>query len=118
VSNRLFRNRVFGILVALLLMPGWIELAETIEHLMHDGHLPHSEAHADSDDEVAHEGDEHGCTQMVHHCQCHTSSPALVADAEPEHDAENAVDAPGQAVDLTRIPTSWAQAPPTRPPIA
>lgn len=61
------------------LMPGAEELVESAAHLLHDGHLPHSEAH----DEVAATEDcdsdckEHGCTPLAHHCKCCASASAV-----------------------------------------
>jgi hypothetical protein len=60
------------------LLPGSEEVVETVAHLVHDGHLPHSEAH----DEVAATEDcdgsaEHGCTPLAHHCECCASVSAI-----------------------------------------
>lgn len=60
------------------MFPGSDELVETVVHLAHDGHMPHSEAH---DLVAATEGcgdsDEHGCTPLAHHCQCCVSLSAV-----------------------------------------
>lgn len=60
------------------LFPGSDEVVETIAHLVHDGHLPHSEQH----DQVAatedcDDSDEHGCTPLAHHCKCCASVSAV-----------------------------------------
>lgn len=60
------------------LFPGSDELVETVVHLVHDGHLPHSEQHdiaAASED--CGDSDEHGCTPLAHHCHCCVSLAAL-----------------------------------------
>ena len=67
-------------LLTLSLLPGWVELLENLEHLVHDGHLAHLSVH--DDDEAKHRSFEveHGCTPMHHSCPCHASSPALLPD--------------------------------------
>ena len=60
------------------LFPGSYELVETVAHLVHDGHLPHSDHH----DQVAaiedcDDSDEHGCTALAHHCTCCASVSAV-----------------------------------------
>lgn len=82
-STRLAATRVLKwLLCAMLivgLVPGSEEVVESVSHLVHDGHLPHSKTH----DEVAvsedcgGESDEHGCTPMAHHCRCCASVAAL-----------------------------------------
>lgn len=66
------------------LSPGSDEIVETVAHLLHDGHLPHSEAH---DRAAATEdcggSDEHGCTPLAHHCHC-CASLAAVPPAVPD----------------------------------
>lgn len=60
------------------LFPGGDELVETVVHLVHDGHLPHSETHdlvAATED--CGDSDEHGCTALAHHCHCCVSISAL-----------------------------------------
>ena len=107
-----------GLMVSLL--PGLVELVENIEHLLHDGHLPHSAQHEQEQSAESHDDGldaEHGCTPMAHHCGCHTSSPALLANAAPE--LGRAIDpAERRLVGTDETPTSRANAPPTRPPIA
>jgi hypothetical protein len=84
--RRATRRRIARVLKMLVcavlvfgLMPGAEELVESAAHLLHDGHLRHSEAH----DEVAASEDcdsdckEHGCTALAHHCKCCASASAL-----------------------------------------
>lgn len=73
-------------LLAFGLFPGSDELVETVVHLVHDGHLPHSEAHdlvAASEDCGG--SDEHGCTPLAHHCHC-CASLAAVPPRQPDFD--------------------------------
>lgn len=81
---RLVRQLV-TLLLCISLMPGWVEVLENVEHLLHDGHLAHhgdhaADVHADSHDALA---AEHGCTAMAHLCPCHSSMPAVL---RAEHD--------------------------------
>jgi hypothetical protein len=60
------------------LFPGSEVLVETVAHLVHDGHLPHSDQHdqvAGSED--CDDSDEHGCTPLSHHCGCCASLAAI-----------------------------------------
>ncbi len=66
------------------LLPGSDEVVETIAHLVHDGHLPHSTAHDDVEaSEDCDASDEHGCTPLAHHCQCCVSIAALPEWTQP-----------------------------------
>ncbi len=69
-------------MLALSLMPGWMELLENLEHLTHDGHLAHLSDHSEDKDVACQEAleAEHGCTPISHHCGCHTSTPGLAPD--------------------------------------
>jgi len=70
------------------LFPGSDELVETVVHLVHDGHLPHSEQHdLQSTTEDCGDSDEHGCTPLAHHCQCCFSVSAIPLRL-PELDAQ------------------------------
>lgn len=76
---RLWRWLVCSLLI-FGLVPGGDEVVETLVHLFHDAHLPHSAAH----DEVAASEDcqqckERGCTCLAHHCRCCTSLATLPA---------------------------------------
>lgn len=60
------------------LVPGGDEVVETLVHLVHDGHLPHSAAHEEAAaSEDCQQTDEHGCTSLAHHCKCCSSMAAL-----------------------------------------
>lgn len=75
------------VLCALLvfgLIPGSDELVETVIHLVHDGHLPHSEAHDEvAATEACDDSDEHGCTPLAHHCTCCASVSAVAPIPAP-----------------------------------
>lgn len=74
--RRVLRALLVG-LVVLGLFPGTSELVETVEHLLHDGHAPHSAAHEQvARTEARHGSAEHGCSPLAHHCQCHASQIA------------------------------------------
>ncbi|MBT3218344.1 MAG: hypothetical protein HN348_04580 [Proteobacteria bacterium] len=69
------------------LLPGLSEVFETVEHLLHDGHLPHSEQNEEAQHLEVHNGtlgDEHGCTAMSHTCPCHLGVPGIVADNDTQ----------------------------------
>lgn len=119
----ILQRRLLIALLALTLLPGWPEVIENVEHLVHDGHLAHSDAHDDAaDEQAAHHAhgdtDEHGCTPMAHRCPCHVSLAALVPPG--------ALPSAGQWLDLPvgtvpsaeGGPLTRAIPPPTRPPIA
>lgn len=60
------------------LFPGSNEIVETVVHVIHDGHLPHSEAHDEvTASEDCDDSDEHGCTPLDHHCKCCASASAI-----------------------------------------
>lgn len=76
------------VLVIAGLLPGAHELLEVVEHVLHDGHLPHSAAHAavaaeeDHPDDACGDGcGEHGCTPTQHLCPC---CPSLAAAMAPQ----------------------------------
>ena len=100
------------------LLPGSEEVVETIAHLAHDGHLPHSDTH----DEVAAtedcgDADEHGCTPLAHHCKCCPSISAEPARAmTPEALVLSACSEQGLANNDRGPPTAGVK-PPLRPPI-
>lgn len=112
-------RKLLLLVMAISLLPGWVEIAENVEHLLHDGHLAHSEehedgAHAEADHPTT---DEHGCTPMAHQCGCCRSMPAVVDGPQPPPAVMLAV----TSVGLHEPERSWssrALAPPTRPPIA
>lgn len=116
--RRLLDFRLLVLLTAVSILPGWPELLENLEHLLHDGHLAHSAQHDEAAEGTHAEIDEHGCTPMQHLCACHVSMQALLS--------EPGVPAPpvGQLFDENHSslkhgdPTSLAIPPPKRPPIA
>jgi hypothetical protein len=116
--RRLLRTFLTAVLV-FSLMPGVPEVLENVEHLLHDGHLAHSEQHEAVKYIESHgDGlDEHGCTPMAHRCGCHASMIGLLPDPAPgvQRSLAPAEDAP---IAVERIPTARANAPPTPPPIA
>jgi len=115
---RAILRRLIAIALAVSMMPGLGELVENLEHLLHDGHLAHGEAHeAVAEVEQHAENTEHGCTPFSHHCGCHSNVPLILEDAvevqtkfvwvpekRPTHTEEH--------------PPSRANAPPTPPLIA
>ena len=99
--------------------PGWGELLENLEHLVHDGHLAHFSEHVEADGEHADEHaaeDEHGCTALSHSCPCHVSVPGILAVDQAE--LANWM----QGLDGDQNPwqdhhqSAWANGPPVRPP--
>lgn len=102
------------------LMPGLHEVAEALEHLVHDGHLPHSEQHNDVAGDEAHQGTadtEHGCTPMSHQCECHSSVVVLVG--EQSYEIGSAPAGPTlRRPHVEVLLTGRANAPPTPPPLA
>lgn len=80
---RVLRTLLYMLLL-LGLIPGSHELLENLAHLLHDGHLAHSEAH-----EVAAEAErcapdiEHGCTPLSHRCGCCVSLVGLPGLPDP-----------------------------------
>lgn len=110
-------RHLLTIVLVVSLVPGLGDLVESAEHLLHGGHLPHSEQ---AQAEEAHTGEvaeEHGCTPMSHHCSCHVSTPAtLPTTILPERTDHLEVARFHPRGD--RVLLSGAPAPPTRPPIA
>lgn len=118
MTLRLLLRRLITMLVVVSLLPGLSEVLETVEHLIHDGHMPHSEQHEQTQLSEGHTVDvEHGCTTMAHQCACHTSMPAILADATPEP-ARRVVALTRRPLAAEETPLSRANAPPTPPPIA
>ena len=114
--RRLFKRHLLVALLALSILPGWPELLENVEHLLHDGHLAHSAQHEEAADEGHAALDEHGCTPMAHQCGCHTSVLAVLQDASvPELARWSSQEA--QAYWTEWSPLNRAIPPPTRPPI-
>ena len=117
--RRPFLKRLLSFFLMVSLMPGLHEVAEVLEHLVHDGHLPHSEEHEQLVADEAHEAaadTEHGCTPVSHQCECHSSVVVLLGDYNLDHTP--ALRVPAQRSPHREHPlTSRANAPPTRPPI-
>ena len=119
----ILKRRLMIALLALSLLPGWPEVLENVEHLVHDGHMAHSDAHdqvadAHAEHDAHADTDEHGCTPMAHRCPCHVSLAALLPDA-PEPVATGWTDLPVHAALLEQGgPLTRAIPPPTRPPIS
>ena len=120
--TRLLRVLQWALMAFLVLglTPGALEAVEVVEHLAHDGHMPHSEEHDAVADAERHQvGDEHGCTPTQHHCQCCASLAALTA-AWPASPSLPAAPLRGES---HRYPAgddrgpSRATSPPFRPPI-
>ena len=116
--HRLLKRRLLVALLALSILPGWTELLENLEHLLHDGHLAHSVQHDDVAVDEGHEGaDEHGCTPMAHQCGCHASMQAVLTAGDDDQTRRHSVEeARGFTTEWS--PLTRAIPPPTRPPIA
>lgn len=100
------------------LLPGSHELLENLVHLLHDGHLAHSEAHdIEASVERCSADTEHDCTPLDHHCACCVSLAAL-----PEPPRAVLLPEPGATSSLGRPfgqppPPQRALDPPYHPPI-
>jgi hypothetical protein len=101
-------------LLLLLAVVPTVELAEQLAHVIDhavEGDAPDHAAHHDGT-----EGDEHGCTGLIHLCSCHHASVTAAAPAPAMSAVEllRAVVArpPPSLVDLNSLE------PPNRPPIA
>lgn len=117
---RTWSKLLMTLVLVVSMTPGWGELLENLEHLVHDGHLAHFSEHGEGGehaDEHAAE-DEHGCSALSHSCACHVSVPGILADADAEPDlpaqwllgVQNSWQAHHQS--------AWANGPPVRPPRA
>ena len=107
------------IVCAVLLLPGWGDLLENVEHLSLDGHLAHSAPHEEPQlaRHQASVDTEHGCTPLSHTCSCHRAVPAILgaADAVPPRRLSATRE---RLPDWGDRPVSRANAPPVPPPIA
>jgi len=120
MSPRVQSKKLLLILLAVSLFPGLGELVENLEHLFHDGHLPHSETHETDKHTENHDQEsetEHGCTPMSHQCSCHVSVPAVLAHNIPAVLGRR-LTFEKRVLASVRVPDSHANAPPTPPPIA
>ncbi len=117
---RLLLRKILTLLLVVSLLPGLSEIVENVEHLLHDGHLPHSEQHDSEKYAESHEDgldEEHGCTPMSHNCGCHASAPAILAESCVVVKRVT-VGVEGRPIAPEQIPAHRANAPPTPPPIA
>lgn len=110
-------------LLCISLMPGWVEVLENLEHLVHDGHLAHADDHAahdghDHEEAAAHEAleAEHGCTPLRHSCGCHSSAPAILPERLALVTGPHVLEEIRPPDFLARL-VQRANAPPVRPPI-
>lgn len=113
-------RQLLTLLLIFSLVPGLGELVESLEHVLHDGHLPHSAQHELAAVEESHPGEadtEHGCTPMSHNCGCHTSTPATLPTAVVPNRVDRLL-ADRFHPRGDQVLRSRANAPPTRPPIA
>lgn len=114
--RRILKRRFLVFVLILSILPGWPELLENVEHLLHDGHLAHSAQHDEAADEGHDDVAEHGCTPMAHHCGCHTSVLAVLQDPTVSESGKWTVpDTRGFWTEWS--PLTRAIPPPTRPPI-
>jgi hypothetical protein len=104
--------RMLALLVLLAVLPT-VELVEQVVHVVEhalDGDAPDHLAHHDESD-----GDEHGCTGLVHLCGCHhtqvTAGVTIVASRAIESAASLSIAAPASLADLISLE------PAHRPPI-
>lgn len=113
-------RQLLTLVLCLSLLPGWGELLENAEHLLHDGHLAHLVDHHDDEDRATHEAleAEHGCTPVSHTCPCHTSIPAVLpGDVDLPHTRVLAADSM-RVPDFVERPRHRDSAPPVPPPRA
>ena len=66
--------------LAIVIMPGALELLENVGHLVAEGHLAHAAASGDHQEPS---GSEHGCTPIFHSCGCHASLVFVGAQTPP-----------------------------------
>jgi hypothetical protein len=101
-----------ALLVLLAVLPT-VELAEQVVHLAEhvvQGDAPDHAAHHDDS-----QGDEHGCTGLIHLCSCHqsqvTAGIAIIVTRSVEAAASLSIADPASLTDLTSLE------PAHRPPI-
>lgn len=113
-------RKLLTFLLCLSLTPGWMELLENLEHLLHDGHLAHVVEHNEHEDVATHDAleAEHGCTPVSHICGCHSSIPAVLPDDVDLAEAAIGVVVRDRLPGLVEHPVYRANAPPVPPPRA
>lgn len=113
-------SQFLKLLLCLLLMPGWTEVIENVEHVLHDGHPAHFVEHDDGEDEARHDDleAEHGCTPVSHTCPCHASIPAILSDCLTIPRVHWTATLRDRPPTLTQHPMHRANAPPVPPPRA
>ncbi|MFT5585932.1 MAG: hypothetical protein ACI9VR_003527 [Cognaticolwellia sp.] len=118
---RFWSKLLMTLVLVVSMTPGWGELLENLEHLVHDGHLAHFSEHVEADGAHAEEHaaeDEHGCTALSHSCACHVSVPGILA-ADQVESANRLQWLDGdQNPWLARHHSVWANGPPSEPPRA
>lgn len=100
------------------LLPGTHALLESIEHLLHDGHLPSGAALA-VDAGREHDGPdaEHGCTPLAHQWGCHVSLTGVLPDGPAIPEPADAARSMVRLVGVDQHFRSRSLDPPHRPPI-
>ncbi len=113
-------RQLVTILLVISLLPGWLEVIENVEHLVHDGHLAHQVDHSGDEAAVGHGAleTEHGCTLISHNCGCHSSVPVVLPTSRPMFEAHAVVTARERPLGLDAHPLDRAHAPPIPPPRA
>ncbi len=105
--------RLIALLVLLAVLPT-AELTEQVVHVIE--HVVHGESPAHPAHHDASQGDEHGCTGLVHLCMCHQTQVTAAFTIATTIGIETSVwlttAAPGSLTDLT------SREPASRPPIA
>jgi hypothetical protein len=107
------RRRLLVLLLLFTLTPSASEAVELVAHALSHGDYAHA---ADARHDGAPDGDEHGCTTMLHTCGCHGSAHGAAVTA-----LRLAVAAPPAARAPSQPPAESHERehdpPPLRPPI-
>lgn len=117
---RRWLRQLLLLVLCITLMPGWVELLENVEHLLHDGHLAHQSEHVGDEHVEAHAAleAEHGCTPVSHICGCHASMPVLLPGLDLDLAMPRVVTGSARPMGHDDPLVHRAQAPPVPPPIA
>lgn len=109
-----FIRGLLTLALCISLMPGWTEVLENLEHLVHDGHLAHRVEHNQSEGTASHKAleAEHGS----HTCGCHFSVPILLPDNDLDFGSRATVVLRERPPGLDDLPVHRANAPPVPPP--